>query len=86
MARRQRRGARTDRVPGNAKELGRAAHAAQLGYIRQTRRQDATGMRSAKALDLHWAASANKESIVVEGYEYAQQLDWRPGMGRQPLN
>lgn len=39
-----------------------------------------------EALDLLWAASANKESIVVEGYEYPQQLDWRPGMGRQPLN
>lgn len=37
------------------------------------------------ALDLHWAASANKESIVVEAYDYAQQLDWRPGLGRQPL-
>ena len=44
-------------------------------------RRDATGMRSAK----RWAASANKESIVVEAYHYAQQLDWRPGLGRDPV-
>lgn len=68
-----------------AKELERAAHAAQLGYIRQARQAGRGWYEIGKALDLHWAASANKESIVVEAYDYAQQLDRRPGLGRQPL-
>ena len=37
------------------------------------------------ALDLHWAASANKESIVVEAYDYALELGRRPVLDCPPL-
>ena len=67
-----------------ARELERAAHALQLGYILQARQAGRNWYEIGEALDLHWAASANKESIV-EAYDYAQQLDWRPGLGRQVL-
>jgi hypothetical protein len=68
-----------------ARELERAAHAVQLGYIRQARQAGRNWHEIGGALDLHWAASANKESIVVEAYDYALELGRRPGLGRPPL-
>ena len=67
------------------RELERAAHAVQLGYICQARQAGRSWYEMGGALDLHWAASANKESIVVEVYDYALELGRRPGLGRPPL-
>jgi len=69
-----------------ARELERAAHAVQLGCIRLAREAGRNWYEIGEALDLHWAASANKESIVVEAYDYALELGRRPGLGRQPFN
>jgi len=68
-----------------ARELERAAHAVQLGYIRQAREAGRNWYEIGEALDLHWAASANKESIVIEAYDYALELGRRPGLDRQPF-
>ena len=68
-----------------ARELERAAHAVQLGYICQARQAGRSWHEIGGALDLHWAASANKESIVVEAYDYALELGRRPGLGRPPV-
>ena len=68
-----------------ARELERAAHAMQLGYICQARQAGRSWHEIGGALDLHWAASANKESIIVEAYDYALELGRRPGLGRPPL-
>lgn len=57
----------------------------QLGYLRVAREAGRNWHEIGDALDLHWAAVANKESIVVEAYDYAQDLDRRPGLDRQPL-
>ena len=68
-----------------ARELERAAHAVQLDYVHQARDSGRSWYEIGEALDLHWAASANKESIVVEAYDYALELGRCPGLGRPPL-
>lgn len=66
-----------------ARELERAAHAVQLGYIRLAREVGRNWYEIGDALDLHWAAVASKESIVDEAYDYALNLKWRPGGDRR---
>ena len=67
------------------RELERAAHAMQFGYVRKARGAGRSWYEIANALDLHWAASANKKSVVVEAYDYALELGRRSGLDCQPL-
>jgi hypothetical protein len=62
-----------------ARELERAAHALQVDYIRLAREAGRSWSEIGDGLDLHWAASANKESIADEAYDYALRYDPRPG-------
>jgi hypothetical protein len=62
-----------------ARELERAAHALQSGYIRLAREAGRSWSEIGNGLDLHWAAIVNKESIADEAYDYALSYDPRPG-------
>jgi hypothetical protein len=61
-----------------AHELERAAHALQSGYIRLAREAGRSWSEIGHGLDLHRAASANKESIADEAYDYALRYDTDP--------
>ena len=61
-----------------ARELERAAHDMQHGYILRARQAGRSWYEIGEALDLHWAASANKEPLAVEAYDYALRFDPRP--------
>jgi hypothetical protein len=68
-----------------ARELERAAHAVQLDFIRLAREAGRNWYEIGDALDLHWAAVVNRESIVDEAYAYALDLGQRPGGDRRPF-
>jgi hypothetical protein len=62
-----------------ARELERAARAEQVDYIRLAREAGRSWHEIGEALDLHWNAVANKETIDDEAYSYALRDDPRPG-------
>lgn len=62
-----------------ARELERAARAAQVSYIRLAREAGRSWYEIGQALDLHWKAVVNKEAIDDEAYAYALRDDPRPG-------
>jgi hypothetical protein len=53
-----------------ARELERAALAAQVDCIRRAREAGRSWTEIGEGLDLHWNAVANKESIADEAYDY----------------
>ncbi len=65
----------------SARELERAAHELAERYICLARETGRSWHEIGEALDLHWAAAANKESIADEAYDYA--LRYQPGTGRR---
>ena len=71
--------------PEASKELEQAARLVQLDYIRLARQAERNWHEIGDTLDLHWTASANKESIVVEAYDYAQRLEGRGASDRRPF-
>jgi hypothetical protein len=68
----------------SARELERAAHVLVEHYIRLARETGRSWFEIGEALDLHWAAVANKESIADEAYDYA--LRYQPGTGRRTFS
>ncbi len=66
----------------SARELERAAHELAERYICLARETGRSWHEIGEALDLHWAAAANKESIADEAYDYA--LRYQPGTGLRP--
>jgi len=65
----------------SVRELERAAHELIERYIGLAREAGRSWHEIGEALDLHWAAAANKESTADEAYDYA--LRYQPGTGRR---
>ena len=61
-----------------ARELERAAHDMQHGYILRARQAGRSWYEIGEALDLDSAASADREPLAVEAYDYALRFDPRP--------
>ena len=68
----------------SARELERAAHTLIEHYIRLARETGRSWFEIGEALDLHWAAVVNNESIADEAYDYA--LRYQPGTGRRTFS
>lgn len=66
-----------------ARELERAAHALQLGFIRLSRETGRSWSEIGDSLDLPWEAVVAKESIADMAYDYALSYQPDPAPGRR---